>query len=125
MRSPERSLMSLEYLTPQFEKVNMFCRSPPVARSTYCRTFDGANDASKNDVMKQWKYCGVGGRIMGEGSLGCRRVREAHIWPCALLPVGPVGLYVQGSRTLGTLRFWRKHLRPLNKGLIWRKKGTD
>ena len=109
VHSPESSLMPLEYLTPQFEKVNMFCRSPPVARSTYCRTSDRANDAWKNDVIQLWKDRGAGGRVVGEGSRGWRRIWEAHIWHCVLFPVGPVGLYVQGSRTLGTWRSWKKH----------------
>lgn len=54
--------MPLGCLTPQFEKGNVFCSLPPVARSTCCRTLDVANHAQNNNVIY--------GKTMGqEGSV--------------------------------------------------------
>lgn len=69
MHNSYSRLMPLEYLTPPFEKVNVFCRSSPVARSTYCRTCDSAHHTAKNDVIQPREDCRAGGRVMREGSL--------------------------------------------------------
>lgn len=77
--------MPLEYFTPQFEKVNVFC-SPPGAGSTYYRTLGSADRAQKN-VIQLWEDTGQEGGSWERGAYVRRRNQKS------------VDLYDQGSIT--------------------------
>lgn len=88
--------MPLECFTPRFEKGNVFCCSPPAARDPSWRPFESL------DHSQLWKDHGAGGRSWERGA--CVEEELSSHLACEPLPVVPMGLYVQGTKTLGTLR---------------------